>query len=171
MEKTINKIIICIILIYCYSASSIGQNNDGILLKYSLLKTECKKMEKPFVFPSECFRNNNYMRMVDFDTIYYKTDTLFIVLPDNRKIVERNSESTFAVVGNPGLHPLKKVFNQFIPIQAEEKIVVLKCNWYIIVFEKKKGNKYKLSKVYEEDFFDYINSIPLQNSENKVTKN
>ena len=61
----------------------------------------------------------------------------------------------------------KKRFVQSIPIQTDKRIVVLKCNWYTLVFEKEEDNRYELKNVYQEDFNDYVNKFNgTQDSDN-----
>lgn len=156
MEKTINKVFNFIILLFCCYTICLGQNNNTILLKFSLARKEFKKMEIDICFPRECFQNRDYRRIVRYDTSFNKSDTLYIILPDNREHVKQEKVD---VVNTIGIHPLEKVFYQSIPILSEKRMVVLKCNWYTFIFEKKKENKYKLKQVNKESFYDYINSL------------
>ena len=197
MEKIINKIFSCTILLLCCQTISMGQNKDNILLKYFLAKEEFK-IDNDIMFPEESIQNINYRKIIHYDTAFSKLDTLFVVLPDNRKYEKQRAD----VVHTWGIPNLKKIylhsnlllrfmqshgkniskqtFVQSIPIKTDKKIVVLKCNWYTLVFEKKKGNKYELKNVDQEDFFDYVkkmkvsqnmdnncNQLPLQNEKDK----
>ncbi|MBO4581847.1 MAG: hypothetical protein J5701_06145 [Bacteroidales bacterium] len=174
-----------------------GQNKDNILLKYFLAKEEFK-IDNDIMFPEESIQNINYRKIIHYDTAFSKLDTLFVVLPDNRKY-EKQRADVVHTVGIPNLKKIylhsnlllrfmqshgknisKQTFVQSIPIKTDKKIVVLKCNWYTLVFEKKKGNKYELKNVDQEDFFDYVkkmkvsqnmdnncNQLPLQNEKDK----
>ena len=197
MEKIINKIFSCTILLLCCQTISMGQNKDNILLKYFLAKEEFK-IDNDIMFPEESIQNINYRKIIHYDTAFSKLDTLFVVLPDNRKY-EKQRADVVHTVGIPNLKKIylhsnlllrfmqshgknisKQTFVQSIPIKTDKKIVVLKCNWYTLVFEKKKGNKYELKNVDQEDFFDYVkkmkvsqnmdnncNQLPLQNEKDK----
>ena len=197
MKKIINKIFSCTILLLCCQTISMGQNKDNILLKYFLAKEEFK-IDNDIMFPEESIQNINYRKIIHYDTAFSKLDTLFVVLPDNRKY-EKQRADVVHTVGIPNLKKIylhsnlllrfmqshgknisKQTFVQSIPIKTDKKIVVLKCNWYTLVFEKKKGNKYELKNVDQEDFFDYVkkmkvsqnmdnncNQLPLQNEKDK----
>ena len=197
MEKIINKIFSCTILLLCCQTISMGQNKDNILLKYFLAKEEFK-IDNDIMFPEESIQNINYRKIIHYDTAFSKLDTLFVVLPDNRKY-EKQRADVVHTVGIPNLKKIylhsnlllrfmqshgknisKQTFVQSIPIKTDKKIVVLKCNWYTLVFEKKKGNKYELKNVDQEDFFYYVkkmkvsqnmdnncNQLPLQNEKDK----
>ena len=159
MEKIINKIFICIILLLCCHTISVGQSKDTILLKYSLAKNEYRRdIWKGLLFPIESIQNHDYQIIINYDTSYSKLDSLYIILPDDRIHVQTRGKK-YGCVELTGIHPLKKVFYQSVPIIAEKKIVVLKCNWFTFIFEKKKGNKYKLKEVYRENIYDYIDSL------------
>ena len=185
MKGTLNKIIFCYIFLFCCHALCMGQNKDKILLKYNLAKEEFK-IDNDIMFPGKSIQNNiNYRKIIHYDTAFSKLDTLFVVLPDNRKYEKQRAD----VVHTWGIPNLKKIylhsnlllrfmqshgkniskqtFVQSIPIKTDKKIVVLKCNWYTLVFEKKKGNKYELKNVDQEDFFDYVNKFNgTQDSDN-----
>lgn len=156
--KIINGIIICHVFLFCCTIC-IGQN-DNILLKYSLVKKEYHKKDiwKGLLFPIESIQNHDYQRIINYDTSFSKLDTLFVVLPDNRKHLTTQGEK-YGCVDLTGIHPLKKVFFQSVPIQTEKRIVVLKCNWFTFIFERKKENKYKLKKVDKEGYYDYMNKL------------
>ncbi len=184
MNRVINKIIFCYIFLFCCHALCMGQNKDNILLKYFLAKEEFK-IDNDIMFPEESIQNINYRKIIHYDTAFSKLDTLFVVLPDNRKY---EKQRVVNVVHMSGISNIKKIycskllyhfmishhidgtkkrFVQSIPIQTDKRIVVLKCNWYTLVFEKKKGNKYELKNVDQEDFFDYVNKFNgTQDSDN-----
>jgi len=156
-----SKILSFIILLFFCFPICMGQNNSIILLKYSLAKREFKNMEKDIYFPKECLHNRDYRRIVSYDTTFNKSDTLYIILPDNREYVKQGKVD---VVNRKGICPKKKKFIQSVQIQTNKRIIVLKCNWYTMVFEKKKRNKYKLKYADREDFQDYVNRLNgLQN--------
>ncbi len=188
MEKIINKIFSCTILLLCCQTISMGQNKDNILLKYFLAKEEFK-IDNDIMFPGKSIQNINYRKIIHYDTAFSKLDTLFVVLPDNRKYEKQRAD----VVHTWGIPNLKKIylhsnlllrfmqshgkniskqtFVQSIPIKTDKKIVVLKCNWYTFIFEKKKGNKYELKNVDQEDFFDYVKKMKVsQNMDNNCNQ-
>ena len=182
MKGTLNKIIFCYIFLFCCHALCMGQNKDNILLKYNLAKEEFKNIDKEIIFPSESLQNRNYRKIIHYDTAFSQLDTLFIVLPDNRKY---EKQRVVNVVHTGGISNIKKIycsklfmhfhhknvsklrFVQSIPIQTDKRIVVLKCNWYTLVFEKEEDNQYELKNVYQEDFNDYVNKFNgTQDSDN-----
>lgn len=189
MEKTINKLFIFIVLLFCCYTICLGQNKENILLKYDLAKKEFKNIDKEIMFSKKSLQNRNsrnpriylntrdYRKIIHYDTAFSKLDTLFIILPDTRvhekqrnldmvttegtsplKMIYR-SKRLFNFRIHHGINGIKQRFVQSIPIQTDKKIVVLKSNWHTLVFEKKKGNKYKLKQVDKERFYDYVNRI------------
>lgn len=158
MNKTIHKIIIGGIFIFCCHALCMGQNEDNILLKYSLAKNKYREIWKGLLFPVKSIQNHDYQKIINYDTSYSKLDSLYIILPDDRIHVQTPGK-TYGCVDLRGIHPLKKIFYQSIPIAAEKNIVVLRCNWFTFIFEKKKGNKYKLKEAYKENYYDFINNL------------
>jgi hypothetical protein len=83
-----------------------GQNKDNILLKYDLAKEEFKNIDKEIMFPSESLQNRNYRKIIHYDTAFSQLDTLFIVLPDNRKYEKQRAD----VVHTWGIPNLKKIY-------------------------------------------------------------
>lgn len=154
MEKIMNKTFFFIFLLFCCCTICLGQNNNTILLKYSLAKREFKKMRKDICFPKDCFQDSNYRKIVRYDTLFNKSDTLYIILPDNR---EHEKQGKVDVVYTTGTRPRKKNFFHSVEIRTEKRVIVLKCNWYTLTFEKKKGNKYELKYADKDDFQDYLN--------------
>lgn len=185
MKGTLNKIIFCYIFLFCCHALCMGQNKDNILLKYNLAKEEFKNIDKEIMFPSKSLQNRNYRKIIHYDTAFSQLDTLFIVLPDNRKY---EKQRVVNVVHTSGISNIKKIycskllyhfmishridgtkkrFVQSIPIQTDKRIVVLKCNWYTLVFEKEEGNQYELKNMEKEGFNDYVNKFNgTQDSDN-----
>lgn len=188
MKGTLNKIIFCYIFLFCCHALCMGQNKDNILLKYNLAKEEFKNIDKEIMFPSKSLQNRNYRKIIHYDTAFSQLDTLFIVLPDTRKYEYEKQRVDVHTVCTSGFSNIKKIYRskllydfmhfhhknvsklrfvQSIPIQTDKRIVVLKCNWYTLVFEKEENNRYELKNVYQEDFNDYVNKFNgTQDSDN-----
>ncbi len=188
MNRVLKKIIFCYIFLFCCHALCMGQNKDNILLKYDLAKEEFKNIDKEIFFPKESLQNKNYRKIIHYDTAFSQLDTLFIVLPDTRKYEYEKQRVDVHTVCTSGIPNIKKIYRskllydfmhfhhknvsklrfvQSIPIQTDKRIVVLKCNWYILGFEKEEGNQYELKNVYQEDFNDYVNKFNgTQDSDN-----
>ena len=123
--------------------------NDGIILKYSLTNEE----KEHAWFSEKCFKDKDYTRIIYYDTICSNSDTLFIILPDERVISEHRG---MRVIDLKGVCICKRNFIQYLSYKAEKKIVVLKSDGEVIEFENKKGYMYKLKKVYSVDDPTYI---------------
>lgn len=146
MERIINKTIALNILLIYFCTICIGQNENEIILKYSLSKKE----HEDVFFSIKSFQNRDYHRIIYYDTIYSNIDTLYIILPDDREISVQRGLKLYEIAG---IHPAKRRFCQYISYSSEKRVIVLKSNWKTFVFENKKRNKYKLCKVHCEILF------------------
>ena len=108
----------------------------------------------PVLFPPQCLRVDNIL--TNYDTLYYKKDTLFVVFPDERQYVIHENVEMCELQG--------LVLKQSFVLRLESDLssasfICITFNGITIFLKKHKGgHKYRQISIREESFQEFINN-------------
>lgn len=134
------------IILLTFTSLMFGQKD--IILKYLPNQYENNCV---LPLPPQCFEHDNYKMLSHYDTTFISSDTLFIILPDDRVFhTLKGGQKYYEICHILGI---SHTFSQKVPIQTKTRYVIVVFNGYSITFKKKhnKSNKYSQIDIIKDD--------------------